>query len=37
MEREDLPDTGGPPLLALAALGVVPAAAGMSVIRGGRR
>jgi hypothetical protein len=36
MEREDLPDTGRPPLLALATLGV-PVAAGMSVIRGGRR
>jgi hypothetical protein len=34
---EDLPDTGGPSLLALAVLGVVSAAAGLSVIRGGRR
>lgn len=34
---EDLPDTGGLPLLALAVLGVVSAAAGLSVIRGGRR
>ncbi len=34
---EDLPDTGGLSLLALAVLGVVSAAAGLSVIRGGRR
>ena len=34
---EDLPDTGGPSLLALAVLGLVSAAAGLSVIRGGRR
>jgi hypothetical protein len=34
---EDLPDTGGLPLLALAVVGVVSAAAGLSVIRGGRR
>ena len=34
---EDLPDTGGLPLPALAVLGVVSAAAGLSVIRGGRR
>lgn len=34
---EDLPDTGGPSLLALAVLGFVSAAAGLSVIRGGRR
>ena len=34
---EDLPDTGGPSLLALAVLGAVFAAAGLSVIRGGRR
>ena len=34
---EDLPDTGGPSLIGLAVLGVVSAAAGLSVIRGGRR
>ena len=34
---EDLPDTGGPSLLALVVLGFVSAAAGLSVIRGGRR
>ncbi len=34
---EDLPDTGGPSLIALAVLGFVSAAAGLSVIRGGRR
>ena len=34
---EDLPDTGGPSLLALALLCLVSAAAGLSVIRGGRR
>ena len=34
---EDLPDTGGPSLLALAVLGFVSVAAGLSVIRGGRR
>ena len=34
---EDLPDTGGLSLLAVAVLGVVSAAAGLSVIRGGRR
>jgi hypothetical protein len=34
---EDLPDTGGPSVLALAVLGAVSAAAGLSVIRGGRR
>ena len=34
---EDLPDTGGLPLLAVAVLGFVSAAAGLSVIRGGRR
>jgi hypothetical protein len=34
---EGLPDTGGPSLLALAVLGLVSAAAGLSVIRGGRR
>ena len=34
---EDLPDTGGVSLLALAALGLVSAAAGVSVIRGARR
>ena len=34
---ENLPDTGGLPLLALAVLGVVSAAAGLSMIRGGRR
>ena len=34
---EDLPDTGGLSLLALAVLGFVSAAAGLSVIRGGRR
>ena len=34
---EDLPDTGGLSLLALAVLGVVSAAAGLSVIRGRRR
>ena len=34
---EDLPDTGGPSLLALAVLGFVSAAAGLPVIRGGRR
>jgi hypothetical protein len=34
---DDLPDTGGLSLLALAVLGVVSAAAGLSVIRGGRR
>ena len=34
---ENLPDTGGLSLLALAVLGVVSAAAGLSVIRGGRR
>ncbi|CAA9498464.1 MAG: hypothetical protein AVDCRST_MAG05-2282 [uncultured Rubrobacteraceae bacterium] len=34
---DDLPDTGGPSLLALAILGVVSAAAGLSVIRGGQR
>ncbi len=34
---EDLPDTGGPSLLALAVLGFVSAAAGLSVIRGGWR
>jgi hypothetical protein len=34
---EDLPDTGGLSLLALAVLGLVSAAAGLSVIRGGRR
>ena len=33
----DLPDTGGVSLLALAVLGVVSAAAGLSVIRGSRR
>jgi hypothetical protein len=33
---EDLPDTGGPSLLALAVLGFVFVAAGLSVIRGGR-
>ena len=33
---EDLPDTGGPSLLALAVLGLVSAAAGLSVVRGGR-
>ncbi len=33
----DLPDTGGLSLLAVAVLGVVSAAAGLSVIRGGRR
>lgn len=34
---EDLPDTGGVSLLAVAVLGVVSAAAGLSVIRGGRK
>lgn len=34
---EDLPDTGGVSLLGLAVLGVVSAAAGLSVIRAGRR
>jgi hypothetical protein len=34
---EDLPDTGGVSLLALAVLGMVSVAAGLSVIRGGRR
>ncbi len=34
---EDLPDTGGVSLLGLAVLGVVSAAASLSVIRGGRR
>ena len=34
---EDLPDTGGLSLIGLAVLGVVSAAAGLSVIRGGRR
>ena len=34
---EDLPDTGGLSLLALAVVGVVSAAAGLSVIRGRRR
>ena len=34
---EDLPDTGGLSLLGLAVLGVVSAAAGLAVIRGGRR
>jgi len=34
---EDLPDTGGVSLLALAVLGFVSVAAGLSVIRGGRR
>lgn len=34
---EDLPDTGGVSLLGLAVLGIVSAAAGLSVIRGGRR
>ena len=34
---EDLPDTGGPSLLASVVLGFVSAAAGLSVIRGGRR
>jgi len=34
---EDLPDTGGLSLLALAVLGVVSAAAVLSVIRGGQR
>jgi hypothetical protein len=34
---DDLPDTGGVSLLALAVLGFVSAAAGLSVIRGGRR
>ncbi len=34
---EDLPDTGGVSLLALGVLGFVSAAAGLSVIRGGRR
>jgi hypothetical protein len=34
---ENLPDTGGPSLLALAVPGAVSAAAGLSVIRGGRR
>lgn len=34
---EDLPDTGGVSLLGLAVLGVVSAAAGLSMIRGGRR
>ncbi len=34
---ENLPDTGGLSLLALAVLGVVSAAAGLSVIRGGQR
>jgi len=33
----DLPDTGGLSLIGLAVLGVVSAAAGLSVIRGGRR
>jgi hypothetical protein len=35
--EEDLPDTGGLSLLGLAVLGVVSAAAGLSVVRGGRR
>ena len=34
---EDLPDTGGLSLIGLAVLGVASAAAGLSVIRGGRR
>ena len=34
---EDLPDTGGVSLLRLAVLGVVSAAAGLSVVRAGRR
>lgn len=34
---EDLPDTGGVSLLGLAVLGIVSAAAGLSVIHGGRR
>ena len=34
---DDLPDTGGLSLLALAVLGVVSAVAGLSVIRGGQR
>ena len=34
---ENLPDTGGLPLLGLAALGLVSAVAGVSVIRGTRR
>ena len=34
---DDLPNTGGVPLLALAVLGLVSAAAGLSVIREGRR
>lgn len=34
---EELPDTGGLSLVGLAVLGVVSAAAGLSVIRGGRR
>lgn len=34
---EDLPDTGGVSLLGLAVLGIVSAAAGLSMIRGGRR
>jgi hypothetical protein len=33
----DLPDTGGVSLLAVAVFGIVSAAAGLSVIRGGRR
>ncbi len=35
--NDPLPDTGGLSLFALAVLGVVSAAAGLSVIRGGRR
>jgi hypothetical protein len=34
---EDLPDTGGLSLIGLAVLGIVSAAACLSVIRGGRR